>query len=639
MDFFAHQDRTRTNSLYLIILFIIAVILVTISVYFALHLAFYCTMFLLNLPEPIPFDYVWIDWKIFFIITFITFAIIIQACVIKSVNLANGGSSIAEKLGGRLLIPAPGDSQERILRNVVEEMAVAAGVPAPQIYLLDKEKSINAFTAGHKPSNAVVAVTRGSLNKLNREELQGMVAHEFSHILNGDMRLNIRLIGYLFGITLISKIGYWIWRAVDDARGKGSLLLIGATALIAVGSIGAFFARIIQCAVSRQREFLADASAVQFTRNPEGVSGVLKKIGRYDSGSGIRSRNAPEVCHMFFSMAIQSMLATHPPLDERIRRIEPWFKGKMTEFGFLRYEADTDASWKKFDSAVSKMTMNLKHAGGHVGRPASRHVSYASDMLAELSHKIKNELESILGATAVACALLLSRAPEERKHQTRALKKYAPPEVYNHILCLETEVQKIAPIFYLPILELSIPTLRCMSPSQFAALQRYLQALIEADGKLTLFEFALKKMITYHLGSNYRSTAAERTITTWKQLMPHLANLLSVLATADHEKTADSRGAFDAGVEKLKAAGVVQKASFSEQVSFNLVDTALDHLARAAPAFKRTVYDALCACVLFDEQVTIQEAELLRTVASIMDIPVPPFIQSTVKTVFPHGYQ
>ena len=628
MDFFTHQDRSRANSLYLVALFVIAIILVTISVYFALQLAFYFLIFLVRLDDPFPFNYVLINWKAFSIITIITVAIILQACIIKSVNLANGGRSIAEKIGGRLVGSTSDDRQERILKHVVEEMAIAAGVPAPQIYLLDKEKGINAFTAGHKPSNAVVAVTRGSLDKLDRQELQGMVAHEFSHILNGDMRLNIRLIGYLFGITMISKIGYWIFRAVDDARGKGSLLLIGAVALIAVGATGAFFARIIQCAVSRQREFLADASAVQFTRNPEGVSGALKKIGRTSGGSGISSRNAQEICHMFFSMAIQSMLATHPPLVERIRRIEPWFKGHMTELGFLRYETDSiGASWKKFDPSVSTMAMTSRNAKRHVGSPTPDHVKYSSDLLAELPLKIKTELESMLGATAVVCALLLNSDPEERKRQIEALKKYAPTEVYNHTLSLETEVQKTAPVFYIPVLELAIPTLRCISPSQYASLKNYIQALIEADGKLSLFEFVLKKMITHHLGSNYRPSASERVITNRKTLIPHMVSLLSVLATSGHAQIKDRHMAFEAGIEKLKSEGIPIEASFTEQVSFSLVDAALDHLARAVPAIKRAVYDALCACVLFDKEVNIQEAEILRAVASIMDIPVPPFIQ------------
>jgi len=630
MDFFAHQDRTRKNSLWLILLFVIAVILVAASVYFALLMSLNLVIFIGNIWEPAAYDlpYVWINWTYSLIIFIVTILVIIQACVIKIGNLAGGGSAVAEKLGGRRLHRTPEDRQAKILQNVVEEMAIASGVPVPQIYLLEKEKGINAFTAGDKLSNAAVAVTQGALEALNRHELQGIVAHEFSHILNGDMRINIRLVGYLFGITVIGRFGKWIWDLGSTGRKRGHVIHIFAGALIAVGSIGALIARIVQCAVSRQREFLADATAVQFTRNPEGVTGALKKIGRSIHGSRILSRNAPEICHMFFCMAIKSMLATHPPLDERIRRIEPMFKGKRIESGFLQYQNDIpEQSWKKFDPSVSTMAMGLKRSKNHVGSPVAAHIQYSSDLLGKIPQKINNELDSMLGATAVVCALLLDRDPMERNNQFKALQKYAPPELYTHVRYLEETVRKIASVYYLPLVELVIPTLRCLSPAQFAALKRYLQALIEADGKLALFEFVLKKMITYQLQSNYRRSPIEQVISNKKQLTKHVLNLLSVLAAAGHKKSIEVQNAFNAGADILKSAGILQEASLVRKVSYTLVDTALNHLALATPSLKRDIYDCLCACVLYDENVTVQEAELLRMVASIMDIPVPPFVQ------------
>jgi Zn-dependent protease with chaperone function len=610
----------------MIVLFTVAVALVVVSVYFAVQLGFFLTTGKQKAPTH-GFD--WIDVKMFLLVALVTLTVIVLASIIRIVQLSKGGGYVAESLGGKLLNKLSADRKEKRLLNVVEEMAIAAGVPVPQVYLLKGETGINAFAAGHTPSDAAVAVTRGCLEQLNREELQGVIAHEYSHILNGDMRLNIRLIGFLFGIVVIANVGQAILRGSgrsSSKKGGGQVMLV-ALALMAIGYIGQLFGRMIQAAVSRQREFLADASAVQFTRNPIGIASALKKIGRFSKSSRIDSPNAPEVSHMFFSLAVQSLFSTHPPLDERIRRIEPGFKGKVNEFGRLEpIPGMAGVSGGTFDAAASSMAVNPQEAKSHVGQLTPEHVSYGSELIAELPQKIREDLDDMLGALGIVCALLLDEDPDERKHQIKALKGIAPPEIVNQIMNAEQEIKKIAPVFYFPVLELAIPTLRCMSPVQFARFKEYISTLVEADGKLTIFEFAIQKMVTHHLGAHYTGLKRQPLIKKIDSLVLFTADFLSILAKAGQREAQDARKAFDAGFARLKSAGVVKKEVYSEKVSLKHADEALDVLVRAAPGIKRTIFDACCETVLFDKKVTIREAELLRMAASIMDIPVPPFL-------------
>jgi Zn-dependent protease with chaperone function len=218
-------------------------------------------------------------------------------------------------------------------------MALAAGVPMPQVYVLDQDAGINAFAAGHSPEDAAIGITRGGMTLLTRDELQGVIGHEFSHLLNGDMRLNIRIMGVLFGIVCLTVIGRVLLYARGGNRGRAPMLLLGV-ALLVIGALGVLFGRLIQAALSRQREMLADASAVQFTRNPAGLAGALRKIGRV--GARIDSPHAGEVSHMFFENGLGKpvfgWLATHPPLAERIRALDPGWDGS-----FDAHDADPTA--------------------------------------------------------------------------------------------------------------------------------------------------------------------------------------------------------------------------------------------------------------------------------------------------------
>src|ERR1035441_677516 len=328
MDFFAHQDQARKHTKLLVVYFVIAVACIIASVYLASLVIFFGTQSQQKPGNPTPEIVLW-NPKLFFYAMLGTLGVVIVGSLYKTAELAKGGSAVAESLGGRLISPAPTNPDERKLRNVIEEMAIASGVPVPKIYVLDEDEGINAFAAGHAPGDAAIGVTRGCMTLLNRDELQGVIGHEFSHLLNGDMRLNLRVMGVIFGILCLAVIGRILLYS-RSRRGKNPLMLLGL-ALIIIGAIGTFFGRLIQAAISRQRENLADASSVQFTRNPAGLSGALQKIGGV--GSLIESPHAGEANHIFFSDGLGKpffrMMATHPPLAQRIRAIDPSWDGKF----------------------------------------------------------------------------------------------------------------------------------------------------------------------------------------------------------------------------------------------------------------------------------------------------------------------
>src|SRR5205823_6273480 len=340
LDFFDRQDKARRNTTLLVFYFVLAVLSLLLAVNVVVSLLFIgftnYGLVIRNLNPVSSANELSLPWsqvELLFLVTIGTLSVILIGSVFKTLQLARGGSAVAELLDGRLINSNTSDTDERKLLNVVEEMSIASGVPVPQVYVMDGEAGINAFAAGHSASDAAISVTRGCMKMLSRDELQGVIAHEFSHILNGDMRLNLRLMGVIFGILCLAIVGRILLQTrSSDSKDKNPLPLLGL-ALLLLGWIGVFFGRLIQAAVSRQREFLADASSVQFTRNPSGLSGALQKIGAYSFGSHIESPQAEQASHMFFGNGVSEplfgLMATHPPIAERIHAIDPSWTGKF----------------------------------------------------------------------------------------------------------------------------------------------------------------------------------------------------------------------------------------------------------------------------------------------------------------------
>ncbi len=428
MDFFQNQEKARKKTGLLVAYFVVAVVGIIASIYLVVAGLFLfadtdddrAAVRALTVAEQF--------WNpaLFGAVAVATAALVGGGSLYKVAALSGGGHTVAELLGGRPIPPDTTDLDERRVLNVVEEMAIAAGTPVPPVYLLDKEKGINAFAAGFTTGDAVIGVTRGTVNTLSRDELQGVIAHEFSHILNGDMRLNIRLMGVLYGILLISLTGWIILRSTtgfyyrlgarDNKKGGNPLPLLGL-ALIVIGWVGVFFGRLIKAAVSRQREYLADASAVQFTRNPDGIAGALKKIGALSAGSKIKDPEAEEASHMFFGNALGGtalfgLLASHPPLADRIRRIDPSFDGDFSQVSLVPpthrlAAAQAELSRSRQSAAQPRMRFNPAEAITRIGTLGPAQLAYASTLLESIPDGLTDAARAPYRARSLVFAMLL----------------------------------------------------------------------------------------------------------------------------------------------------------------------------------------------------------------------------------------
>jgi Zn-dependent protease with chaperone function len=566
-------------------------------------------------------------------------------------QLRQGGSAIAEDLGGRRLLPDPINPDERQLLNVVEEMAIASGISVPAVYVLDRERGINAFAAGYTPNDAVIGVTRGTLEQLSRDELQGVIGHEFSHILNGDMRLNLRLVGYLHGILLIYLTGRILcdWNRGLDSRDKNNNGVIWfGIALVAIGLVGAFFARLIKSAVSRQREFLADASAVQFTRNPAGIAGALRKIAHHSDRSLLQSPYAEENSHLFFGNALKSdflgeLTATHPPLEQRIRRLES-FRGEyaspapISTSGNRQPAESQDSLALGFAGANSpppatpaRVAVNPKQIVAQVGTVAPEHFAYAQALLAKLPETIQTAVRDRHSAIAIVCALALdSENPQLRELQIAWLRQVEPAEVVESALAFSQEIAQLDPRMRLPLLELTVPALRQSSPAECQKLFKCVTGLAKAKKQRSLAEFVLYLVLWHRLQPCINPNVENKIqYTALKQVWSDCLILLSALARVGETKPAAIAFAFRSGLGRLPGAGQQTFPETPPAFKLGELHESLQRLGLASPKLKQSVVDACAHTVLLDNVVTVQEADLLRAIAITLDCPLPPFLKQS----------
>ena len=645
MDFFAQQEKARKKTKWLVLYFSIAVMLIIAAMYcVALFAGFFVGAHnhRYDVDNQLP-RFFWWDSNVFFYTVVGTLAVILGGCAYKIHELADGGSALAESLGGRLVASNTTDPDERKLLDVVGEMAIASGVPMPQVYVLDEEQGINAFAAGHSTSDAVVAVTHGCVKLLSRDELQGVIGHEFSHILNGDMRLNLRLIGILFGILCIATIG----RILMSVRGRNSAApALAGILLLIIGSIGVFFGRLIQAAVSRQREFLADASSVQFTRNPLGLSGALQKIGGYDFGSALASEHAPDAGHIFFGNGnpnpVFGMMATHPPLEERIRAIDQSWDGKFPRVDTKEVRAEMAKQAQKPRPIFADGRMIVlggimaqdaqapvkKYQLPNVGNPTPLHLKYAEQLRDSLSDTIRAAVREPLDASAVIYAMLLSSDDNQRARQLAELEKRVGAAVSGKAAALFPEVSKIAAHAHLSMINLALGALGQLTGEQYENFSQTVDWLIQSNGKLQMFEFVLQKIVLRHLDSQFHG--ARKPVVQFyaiKPLVPDGAVLLSALANLTSNETAEIQKAFDAGAPYLRSPDDTGLQLLPPaQCDLDQVDAALNQLAQAAPILKKNIL-AACVHVVGAAGVILEpEAELLRAIADTLDCPMPPLV-------------
>lgn len=562
-----------------------------------------------------------------------------------------GGTSVAESLGGKRIYPNSSDHVERRVLNVVEEMALASGTPVPPVFMLE-EPGINAFAAGYSPSDAVLGITRGCAEQLTRDELQGVVAHEFSHVLNGDMRMSIKLIGILHGILLIGLTGQLIFRIFlysgggrrrsnnsNNNNGGQIVLVIIAVgiALLILGFVGTFFGNLIKAAVSRQREYLADASAVQFTRNPSGIADALKRIGGFSAGSRLKAPHAAEASHMYFSQGvwegISGLWATHPPLEKRIRAIEPGWKGE-----FLKGGQPTEASYGPaaagFAGSTGPVPLShevpvsvVDHAVDYVGDPGKPHRDYAADLIASLPATITHNVHEPYSARAVVYCLLLDNKAEIRARQFEILSQHAKPDVVKLVHKLQSTVDALDVRTRLPIVDLALPSLRAMSKSQYDEFRTCFVKLAKADDRIDLFEWTLSQVLMRHLQPQFESQRATRiSYYSLNQLGPQCATLLSVVASAGNADDV-AEISFQRGAAQLPELQLSRQARTKN--AMDELRVVLSTLSTVVAKQRVRLVDACAAAICADDHVTWQEAELLRGISDLLDCPMPPLLVSS----------
>src|SRR5262245_3027465 len=647
IDFFEQQDSARRKTALLIVYFVLAIVCLIALVYgLLLALNLYGTGEAVSLWQP----------ELLLAVAVGVGVVVGGASVFKVAQLASGGQAVALMMGGAEVPGNTRDAHERRLLNVVEEMALAAGVPVPPVYVLD-EAGINAFAAGYAPGDAVVAVSRGSLQYLTRDELQGVVAHEFSHVLNGDMRLNIRLIALIFGIIALSIVGrILMWSSggrssSSRSDSRGGLVLFGL-ALFVLGLVGAFFGRLIQAAVSRQREYLADASAVQFTRNPDGIAGALKKIGGLKEGSRVENPRAEEVGHMFFASAFRGglggLLATHPPLDERIRRLDPTFTGEYPEVrpvGVDRAELEGPRRGRVPPLGglptlpglpqvpLPAAALAAEMAAERVGRVTPKEIDYAAALHADIPGVLRDAAQEPFGGRALVYALLLDPRPDLQDAQLRLLEAGAERPDFAETVRLAASVRALPDALRLPLLDLAMPALRQMSPRQHQAFRSQVEALMSADQGLSLFEYTLRCVLHRHLDAQFLPRQQPRgpLENSPRRLAPAVAKVLSLLAWEGQPKPDQSAGAFAAGMRSFAGDDHTYSLSPREECSLAEFDAALKSLKQSTPAIKRRAIVACAAGILADRQVTVRESELLRAICDTLDCPLPPLVVGEVE--------
>ncbi|WP_274000101.1 M48 family metallopeptidase [Vibrio parahaemolyticus] len=612
MDFFHHQDTARQRTGLLVMLFTLAVLAITglVSV-ISIGIYFYFT------GEPFTTQSI-ISYCLLSFVGVLLVVSISSFIRLSELN-ANGGRGVAESIGGKLISTDTSNAKHRQLLNVVEEMSIASGIPVPPVYVMTEEHGINAFAAGMSIDDAVIGVTQGALDAFSRDELQGVIAHEFSHILNGDMRLNTRLIGALFGITCIAHFGHLILdnsnstrhvsRSSSDSNKGFAVIILIAIVCLVLGWLGTLFGNMIKAAISRQREFLADASAVQFTRNDQGIAGALKKIGSNVQGSTLNTKASDEMSHMMFGQSklsgFSSLFATHPPLDERIRRIEPNWDGI--------YAQHSHAQSTAFDN---KQVSGFAVGGGS---PASQSAS-PSEQLSETGQQLISQLPPELvdiarepySARFIAFALIFDGSDIQRE----MIKSYVPLASQSTLLpWLDYDL----PLHLrFPLLELALPALKSLSEAQKISLCKVLRELSETDNQYSLAEWCVINLLEKQLLASFGFIKQHKTL---KQLEESVFWLLRELAWVSHSQADKAQRAYHCALAHLGFPEVKLERANS---NWHLSRAALELLLQLKPKDRRMFVKACRLAIESDGEITVAEGELYRVIACFLEVPEPP---------------
>ncbi len=645
MDFFGEQERARKRSGHMVLLFAGAVL--GVVVFTSLGLAAISALIetlawrASSVPNYNPRLF-GEHWQFYAVVGIGVAAVILCASLYKWLALRGGGERIARELGGRRIHVDTRDNGERRLLNIVEEMSIATGLARPEVFVLDQEDSINAFAAGLVPNHAVIGVSRGAVETLSRDELQGVIAHEFSHIFNGDMRINLRLVALLHGILVVAITGRSVFRLAFESRrgtsrkqgGQGRdtlmLLLLGSV-LWLVGSMGVLFGRMLKAAVSREREFLADAAAVEFTRNPDGIGGALKKILTLGSAAGLRSTQTEEVTHMLFFSAGHQWLArffsSHPPLAERIRRISPL--EPISDQGVATPPPQHEGQVSRFSDS------NAGRAIQAIGAPSMHALASAEAVRARVPLAVLQYLRSPHQAAAVAILLVNAESVGSRvateiedtkdsgaNESVPKWKTWVDQEILNAGIPSLSEADFEVRF---SIVQLCIPALRELHAPHRTSLLQVLQTCIEADRRLSLFELGLFSMIKHALSDRSLNPFGESSL---GNLRAPAELILSTLARLGATSPEACQSALDHAnsILSMSSPEDVSLRSFTLRPSSDMtlaeLSSALGQLRNLNISGKKQLMTLASTIILGDEQVTVREQQLFRILGSILECPV-----------------
>jgi Zn-dependent protease with chaperone function len=628
MDFFRSQDIARRNTVRLVILFALALIsLVAIT---NLLLLFGLGAFAETIDEPI---FQQVDWHLYAYVSVAVIAIVGFGCLYKIISLSGGGARVAEMMQGRLIVQGGSDLDEQRILNVVEEMAIASGTPVPPVYLLEEE-GINAFAAGYSPADAVIGITRGAIQSLSRDELQGVIAHEFSHILHGDMRLNIRLIGILYGIMVLGMMGYYLLRssALSRRSKNGGNIAVVGIGLMVIGFAGTFFGNLIKAAVSRQREFLADASAVQYTRNPDGIADALKRIGGSKAGSVLENPGAAEISHALFGngvrFSINSLFATHPPLEKRISAIQPNWDGSFDiKEKVEQPEPTKDASAKgTAKGALSGLTALAMTDAliSQAGIPQEANLTRAKQLLATIPSALLKAAHNPFSARALIYLLLLDDDETLARQQLETMQERADPAVYDALLKLFEAHLEVSQELRLPLVNLALPTLRQLSAEQYAVFRENLTLLVLSDGRTSLWEWVLQRVVLHQLDAVFlpNNRFHHQAHHSLKHLAPECAIVLGFVVRAGHQEGLTDQEVFAKAMAQLE----LPEAPMPDKEAFSIdsINNALEALQGLRPLKKPAFLKACAVAIAADGVAHALELELFRAIAATLDCPLPP---------------
>ncbi|PCI45694.1 MAG: peptidase M48 [Proteobacteria bacterium] len=647
MDFFGHQEQAQRRTYALFIWFACAVVVVVLAVYAAVTVGLFVGQLFQgnsfqSQTEWIQVHAFWHKAR-FLWVSAIAVALIVAGSAYKIYQLRQGGgAAVADMLGGKRLPSNVGDVLARRLLNVVEEMAIASGLPVPPVYILN-QSGINAFAAGFSPSDTVIGVTRGAIEMLNRDELQGVIAHEFSHILHGDTRINMRMMGLLHGMTLISDTGMFLLTARRSARhsrhrrGTHPAMFVLGFLLFLVGLIGMIMADLIKRAVSRQREFLADASAVQFTRNPEGIANALKVIGGYKAGSQVRHADASPVGHFFFGNALKRAAvgvnttrwwASHPPLLERIRRIEPRFRGQLMIVqkadkqqrvlaeATMGFSQAMDADVSPIDTTVNDYQLWL----AAVGKPEKATLARACKQLQRIPDRLRDFAHDSYTARAVCYALLLDADDGQRHIQMSLLEQSADKNVLREMLDIQREVMALSADLRLPLIDTMLPALKAMSGLQYQMFVKNIRILMQANHRISLFEYMLQRLLLRHLKPNF--TDVKIRPVKYRKIQGLAAECGCVLGMLiGYGAHAEPETLFEKVITELL--GETMPWPPARVLQLARLDASLSKFECASPSVKKALLAACMQVILADGLLHVKESEALRAIADGMDCPIP----------------